>query len=66
MNEQVMDPLARMKPQRGRKADTPAPVTYAPALSGRGDGVSWRLVAFVAAASAVAAVVCATAAALLA
>ena len=64
MNEQVMDPLARMKPQRGRNADTPAPVIYAPALSGRNGGMRWRLVAY-ATAYAVAAV-CATAAALLA
>jgi len=58
MNEQVMDPLARMKPQHGRNADAPAPVMYVPALSGRTDGVRWRLVAFAAAASAVVALVC--------
>lgn len=66
MKEQAMNPLARMKPQHGRKADAPAPVMYVPALSGRTGGVRWRLVAFAAAASAVGAVVCTSVAAFVA
>ena len=61
MSQHALDSLARMKPQRGRHMDSPAPVMFVPAPA-RAGGIRWRLVAFATVASAVAAAVCATAA----
>ena len=62
MTQRVLDPLTRMKPQRGRRIDTLAPVAYA----ADAPRVRWRLRRFTAAASAVAAIACATVAAVFA
>ena len=62
MTQRVLDPLTRMKPQRGRRIDTLAPVAYA-ADAPSAPRVRWR---FTAAASAVAAIACATVAAVFA
>ncbi len=59
MTQQVLDPIARMKPQRGRHMDGPAPVMYVPAPE-RPGGIRWRLIAFTGVASAAAALICAT------
>ena len=65
MDQRVLDPITRMKPQRGRRTDTLAPVAYA-ADAPPAPRVRWRLLRFTAAASAVAAVACATVAAVFA
>lgn len=65
MNQRALDPLTRMKPQRGRRIDTLAPVAYA-ADAPPAPRVRWRLLRFTAAASAVAAIACATVAAVFA
>ena len=62
MDQRVLDPLTRMKPQRGRRIDTLAPVAYA-ADAPSAPRVRWRLLV---AASAVAAAICVTVATFLA
>ena len=59
MDQRVLDPITRMKPQRGRRLDSPAPVVFATAPA-RSQGVRWRLLVFTVAASAVAAAICVT------
>lgn len=65
MDQLVLDPLTRMKPQRGRRIDALAPVAYA-ADAARTPSVRWRLLRFTAAASTVAAIAFATVAAVFA
>ncbi|MEP6870261.1 MAG: hypothetical protein ABI939_00265 [Anaerolineaceae bacterium] len=64
MNAQILDPLARMKPQRGRNPDQPAPVMHVPAPAAAA-GIRWRLLAFTTVASAAGAAICVTVASML-
>lgn len=54
MDELAADPAARMKPQRGRRIDTPTTVLVVPAARVSG-GMRWRLLGVIVAASAAAA-----------
>lgn len=65
MDQRVLDPLTRMKAQRGRRMDRLAPVAYA-ADAPSAPRVRWRLLVFTVAASAVAAAICVTVATFLA
>ncbi len=58
MTQHILDPISRMKAQRGRHMDSPAPVMYVPAPERTG-GIRWRLIAFTGVASAAAALICA-------
>ena len=63
MDQHALDPLLRLKPQRGRRMDGPASILVVPAPV-RSRGIRWRLVAFAGGASLVAAGICTTVAAL--
>lgn len=60
MDPHPSHPLDRMKPQRGRRPDLPAPVMAVPASEVRHR--RWRLVAFAIVASSAAAAICVVAA----